>query len=318
MKSNSGSQSQSQTQVSMSQINLGEARYFILEQHTEFDRVKYPLRLICKPYSTDELKQIIRALRSENKRLASSEQTSTQREKVQALEQQIYDLNGSIRRLADEKDQIISSLRTQISDLEEKARIRNASKSQNGGNSRQKTFRNNSNIRNNNSNYGYSSASNNRNTPNTKRKPNTSITSGSNRTGLSSSNRYQSNVRNSRFSSASSSAASSRRSSANSSRRSSAAGSRKNSANGSARSSASNSRPSSRSSNGSYKRFDPTAWVKSHQQSGGGSRNNSRNQSPANAHKPVKRTGSSSRSGGITPTDAHLKRLHALVQKKYF
>lgn len=308
-----GSNSQSQSQSTMSQINLNEARYFILEQHTEFDRVKYPLRLICKPYSTEELKSIIRSLRSENKRLASSEQTSSQREKVQALEQQIYDLNGSIRRLADEKDQVILTLRHQIADLEEKARIRNATKNQNSVSTRSKTFRN-SNSRNN-SNFGLSSGSNTRNTSSTKRKTNTSMTNGGNRTGLSAKNRYQSNVRNSRFSSASSSGASSRRSSASGSRKSSAAGSRNNSGIGSARSSASNSRPSSRSSNGSFKRFDPTQWVMSHQKSGGSSRNNSRNQSPANAHRPVKRVNSSNR--GITPTDAHLKRLHALVQKKY-
>ena len=313
MKSGSTSQMQSQSQSNISQMN-SNLRYFILEQHTEFDRVKYPLRLICKPYSTDELKGIIRSLRSENKRLANSEQTNSQREKVQALEQQIYDLNGSIRRLAEEKDQVISSLRRQITDLEERARIRSASKNQTGVTSRQKTFRNNSNLRNS-SNYGFSSGSNTRNTSNIKRKSITSTASGSNRTGLSS-NRYQSNTRNSRFSSASSSAAGSRRSSASGSRRSSAAGSRKSSAAGSARSSASNSRPSSRSSNGSFKRFNPTEWVMNHQKSGGGSRNNSRNQSPANAHRPVKRVNSSNR-GGVTPTDAHLKRLHALVQKKY-
>lgn len=311
MKNGSSSQIQSQSQSNVSQNNLN-IRYFILEQHTEFDRVKYPLRLICKPYSIEELKGIIRNLRSENKRLSSSEQTSSQREKVQQLEQQIYDLNGSIRRLADEKDQVIFSLRRQITELEEKARVRNTSKNQMIVSTRQKTFRNNnSSIRN--SNYGFSSGSNTRNTPTTKRK---SIASGSSRTGLSSNNRYQSNTRNSRFSSASSSAGNSRRSSASSSRRSSAAGSKKNSAIGSARSSASNSRPSSRSSNGSFKRFNPTEWVMNHQHSGTGSRNNSRNQSPANAHKPVKRVNSSNRRG-VTPTDAHLNRLHALVQKKY-
>ena len=100
------SQSQSNnTGNSMNQLNQSESRYFILEQHTEFDQVKFPLRLMNKPYSTEELKAMIRSLRSENKRLSSFEQSNSQREKVRNLEQQIYDLNGSIRQLAEEKDQ---------------------------------------------------------------------------------------------------------------------------------------------------------------------------------------------------------------------
>lgn len=296
------SQSQTNdTNNSISQSIQNETRYFILEQHTEFDRVKYPLRLMNKPYSIEELKVMIRSLRSENKRLSGYEQSNSQREKVRNLEQQIYDLNGSIRQLAEEKDQTIESLKKKIADLEEKARTRNVSKIQNNNISRQKTIRYSSN---NNSN------SISKNSSLTKKKQMVPTIGRGTTTA-----KYKFN--NSRASSASSSAAGSRKSSASNSRKSSAAGSRKsssaNSRNSSARSSASNSRPSSRNS---FKRFNPTEWVQSHQRnssannSRNGSRNNSRNQSPSGYN-------SIDRNKGVAQNDTHIKRLRALVQKKY-
>lgn len=307
-----GSQSQSQMNDNGSttiQLNHNESRYFILEQRTEFDRVKYPLRLFNRPYTTEELKTIIRTLKSENKRLSSFEQTSNQRDKVRNLEQQIYDLNGSIRQLAEEKDHTIEILKQKIADLEEKARVRNA-KMQNSTITRQKTIRSNNNNSTSKNSYG------------SKKKPMVPTI------GRATVNtKYQ--TKNSRFSSASSSAAGSRKSSATSSRKSSAACSRKSSAVGSrkssaassrsnsARSSASNSRPSSRNSNGSFKRFNPTEWVLNHQHSGGGSRNSSRNNSrnPSPNAQILPKNSYSSR--GTSQNDVHLKRLRALVQKKY-
>lgn len=307
-----GSSSQSSEQnTSVVQSAMRDSRYLILVQQTEYEIVRYPLRLLNKPFSVDELKGIIRLLKGENKRLANSEQANSQRERVQALEQQIYDLNGSIRHLAEEKDSIIANLRQQIENLEEKARVRASKNAYGSIASRQKNLRNNSgnnstNIR---SNYGNHS----RNTPSSQKK--SGINSGITRSGISSS-KYRSNIKNSRNSSGFSSAAGSRKSSAVGSRQASANGSRRNSALGSARSSAANSRPSSRSSNGSFKRFNPTEWVNSRKSSRGNSasnsRNASRNQSPA--YKPSKRVLSNK---GVSPTNAHLKRLRTLMEQKY-
>ncbi|OHT10404.1 hypothetical protein TRFO_20374 [Tritrichomonas foetus] len=309
----SASQSSSRT----SNSNMNDARFFILEQINEFDHTKFPLRLYKKPYTFDELKAIIRNLKSENNRLQSSEQSSTQRERVQALEQQIYALNGSMKKLIDEKDSVINALRRQINDLEEQAR--NRPKAQRTVGARKFTTNQNDSLRQNRVNRTGVSNNNSRNTPTTRKKTTTTTT-----TVAKSNSRFNSsNMRNSRFSSASSSAAGSRRSSAANSRNSSVASSRRSSGVNSARSSASNSRrssannsrPSSRNSNGSFRRFNPTEWVRNHQ-SGGSSRNNSRNQSPMTSYKSTKRVSSNAR-GGVTPTDTHLNRLHALIQNKY-
>ena len=305
------SNSLSSSKVSQSRSEMSDPRYFILVQINEYDHTQFPLKLVKKPYSTDELKAIIRNLRSENNRLSKSEQSNNQKETVQALEQQIYALNGSMKKLADEKDQVIMALRRQITDLEEQARTRKAQKVvkksfRSNPPDSNKAARNRSRI---------SNLSNSRTTPtSTRRKA----------TNASNSRITSSHLYNSRFSSASSSAGGSRRSSASNSRNSSAVNSRRSSAIGSARSSASNSRrnsannsrPSSRNSSSSFKRFNPTEWVRNHQSgnsSRNNSRNNSRNQSPMNLPRSAKRNSRV----GVTSTDKHLDRLHALIQNKY-
>lgn len=304
------------SQSSSTMFTSVENMYLIIEHRTTFGQAKYPLKLKRQPYSNEELCAMIRALKSENRKLLNNQSQASQTELVHSLEAQICDLNKIMKRLASEKDETIHELKQKIAELEKAQTKRNkaanapvgrlARKQETAAKPRQPVRTTATTTRRNNS-VGKS----------TDRKPVAS------RPGAVPRTRY------SGVSSGTGSARSSARSSATGSARSSAAGSRKSSAVGSARSSAAGSRnssaqhsarSSSRCSNGSFKRFDPTEWVRN-RQSGNSSRNSSRGASPASRTKKQTPMRSGSGSGSVLRSSGafadDMSRIRARIQQKY-
>ncbi|KAH0788783.1 hypothetical protein GPJ56_007465 [Histomonas meleagridis] len=111
---------QKKSQLSSSSLKpTDDKKYLVITQSTQFDSVKYPLMLVRKPYTNDELCAIIRGLKSENRRLLTRiTQPPKQKDEIHSLEMQIYEINNTLKKVTEEKDAIINSLRRKISILE--------------------------------------------------------------------------------------------------------------------------------------------------------------------------------------------------------
>lgn len=290
-------ESQNKCSLSSAMFTSVEHMYVCIEHNTTFSSAKYPLKLKRQPYTHEELCAMIRALKGENRRLQANQAQAGQSELVQSLETQIYEMNRILKKVEKEKDDEIQYLKTKISDMEKKqAKANRVNRSFRAEPVRSRPAP--------------------RQTATAAGKRNSSIGRTSSERRQPARPRYGINSRNSSASgSARSSAAGSRRSSAQSSRRSSAVGSARSSAAGSARSSAAGSRSSSRCSNGSFKRFDPTEWVKN-RKSGNSSRNSSRNQSPA-AGRPRKAPARNPSFRAENSNSDNMQRIRALIQRKY-
>jgi hypothetical protein len=209
--------------------------YLIVSYLTSFDQLRCPLPLRKNPYTPDEWKAIVRALKAENKKLQSQPAPSSQ---LHSLESQITHLTMGMRKLSDDKNRVIDDLTKKISGLEKalaQARARHEK-------------------------------------PSAPRKP------------------PPRNPSQGRRGSVGSSASNSKR------------GSRNSSAQNSARS-------SSTGSKGSFKRFDPTGWVRSRQGSAS-SKGSGRKPSPgARAIRPAH--------PHAAKGDANLNRIRAMVNQRY-
>jgi hypothetical protein len=238
MRSDSGSSSR----IGSNPDNM----YFIVSYVTAFDLARFPLQLPKRPYTPDEWRQIVRGVKSENRKLQEQLGSSTQEDMAHRLESQIFELNAAMKRLAEEKDRTIGELKRKIVDLE-KAHARQTKRYIEVKETKQPIVR----------------------APIGKRPPGRSASG--------------------------SSAGSSRNASARKQPRTVSRGSA-----GSARS-------SSRGSAGSFKRFDPTEWVKG-KKSGASSRGASPTVRPKKPAVPKREK---------ARIDQNLNRIRALVNQRY-
>lgn len=91
-----------------------DKRYFIITQVTEFDKIHFPLSLKRNAFTCEELVELVKGLKKENKHLKKSAGS----DKIQRLEAQIYDLNSAYDRMCEEKDTIIRDLQKHINSIQ--------------------------------------------------------------------------------------------------------------------------------------------------------------------------------------------------------
>lgn len=91
--------------------------YIVLTQFSEFDRVKFPLRLLYTEFTLDELKATIRRLYADNLRLKEQPVLPRPPDPREGLERRVAQLNEELARMQSAKDDEIEFLEQKLQEL---------------------------------------------------------------------------------------------------------------------------------------------------------------------------------------------------------